>query len=183
MLLSAYIVMVPSVPPDDTPENSSSDPFVPLCDGDSPTVIHTLSCGSIASPYASVAFAEPKPFAVSGVPCGLNALTIPEWFEIHTLPWLSTPRPSGVLIAPPVTVRLRVQSFGACVRLVGNGGVEPIAANTPLTLLPGFFTMFISAAQVFVGALPPLGVAAVNSGEHPLVPSELMQDATASASA
>jgi hypothetical protein len=45
--------------------------------------------------------------------------------------------------------------------------------------------MFITASQVFVGAVPPLGVAALNSELQGDVaePSELMQAATASARA
>ena len=43
--------------------------------------------------------------------------------------------------------------------------------------------MFSSAPSVSVGATPPLGVAAANSGAHPVVPSEFTHDAIASASA
>ena len=62
------IVGVPRADPDVTPANSSIEPLLPLCDAYSARVSHTLSFPSMARPYASPAFADPKPVELQRCP-------------------------------------------------------------------------------------------------------------------
>src|ERR1700722_14299919 len=86
MLLSEKSVDVPSVPPDETPENRTTDPLVLLWEGCSSMVTQMLSLGSIVKPKSSDSRPEPKPAELIGVPCGLKALSRPLKSATHTLP-------------------------------------------------------------------------------------------------
>src|SRR3978361_1425663 len=98
-------------------------------------------------------------------------------------PRLSRPIAVGPTMPPPLTLRLMVQSLGACVNVVGYGGVEPIALKMAPTLRPGLFPIFSKAANTSVGGEPAPGVAAAKSGAQADPPSEFTQGTMASARA